>query len=83
MDVVDGCTHNLQQRCAFKIPCTKSFHLIPHKAYVGMITTHYGATSKWAWPLDDSTSMPYEYVFMIADFESFRLVPHMTNITEF
>ena len=26
--------------------------------------------------------MPYEYVFMIPDIESFRLVPHMTNIIE-
>ena len=26
--------------------------------------------------------MPYKYVFMIPDIESFRLVPHMTNIIE-
>ena len=26
--------------------------------------------------------MPYEYVFMIPDIESFRLVPDMTNIIE-
>ena len=26
--------------------------------------------------------MPYEYAFMIPDIESFRLVPHMTNIIE-
>ena len=26
--------------------------------------------------------MPYEYVFMIPDIESFRLVPHISNIIE-
>ena len=51
MGVVDGRTYRVtrlvtcKKRCVFTIPDTESFHLIPHKAYFGMMMTGCGDTS--------------------------------------
>ena len=49
MGVVDGCDHrearHVTEMCV-NILCTESFHLIPHKAYFGMMMTRCGATSQ-------------------------------------
>ena len=52
MCVVDGRAYRVAQlmtcvqRRVFTIPCTESFHLIPNKAYFGMIMMRRDAASK-------------------------------------